>query len=336
MSAIVKARRGVPAYADVSAGAAIRSPTWLAACDTANWIRGKSKTLIPLSRCRASLSASAGANFYFRAKPHVTGLRRKWTVIVNGTGRVQSLYDSIWHSFSSITESSFSFYEDVTSATSTEYQAGIRVEALGATSCTVAAAGLEEVQRAVLGLDSTDLGTDLNTEVFREPIRADSNTGIYGVAAVATDSSSVFSRGLFGWATNNDTTGSAFSTTAGPTNVFQLDVPILVPKLYSGDTTGTASWRALCITSASGVSADVQVTNNSTATTTTIAVPTSSHSAWAWYPSTAGAPSTFSVDCTDVSDDDGLQGGAFNDLTFSVTRTGGAGTIYVAGISVFF
>lgn len=336
MSAIVKPRIVSPNYADVSTGATVRSPTWMAACDAANWIRGKSKTLIPMSACYASLSASAGANFYFRVKPHVTGLRRKWTILATGTGRVMSLYDSVWHNFSCDQYGSFSFYEDVTSATSTEYQAAITVEALGSSSIAVYGVGLEEIQRAVLGLDSTDDGTDLNTEIFREPIRQDANTGIYGVATVGTDVSNIAPRGLFYWASHNDTASPVFSTTGGPTNVFYLDVPILVPKLYNGDTTGTACARALCLTSGATTTGTFSVTNNKTATTTSALIPGGSHLAWSWFPAVGGSPLQFDVDCTDMSDDDGLQSGTFNNCTFSATRTGSAGTFYMAGISVWF
>lgn len=335
MSAIVKPRRGDPSFTPVVSGATIRSKDWMSACDLSNWVRGKGKTLIPFSW--SSGSTSAGGFFYlkFRVLPHVTGLRRVWKLLVGGTGRVQSDYDSVWHSFSSSDERTavpFTFTEDVTSATSTEYEASIRVEALGSTTARVFGVGLDEYPRTVLGLDSTDLGVDINTTVFREPIRFSNNSGLYGIGKVFSDYTNIHSRGLFHWARSSDTT-NAFITTAGPDAVFPVDVPVLAPKKFSGYTTETAYWRVYARVSGAGVGGTVSVYNPKTGTTTNITV-TSGATSYAWYPTTAGAASSFTIDCEDLSTSNGLQGGTFNDLQFTATRTGSAGSLYVASISV--
>lgn len=333
MAAIVKPRRSNPSYESIVSGSAIRTGTWMPCADLSNWIKGKSKILIPMSSCREVIAASSYADFHFLVRPNATGLRRTWTILVSGTGRVRSDYDSVWHNFSASTDTAeiypFQFSELVTAPGSTAYDASIRVETLAATTATVHAVALEEAPRYSLGLDSTDLGTDINTEVFREPMLEQANAGLYGPARVFTNPSSFYSRGLFYWATDAKT-GTAFSVTGGPTNIFPMSAPIIVPKLYNGDTTGSAHVEAYVQTSASGTSGTVVATNGGTGTTYTVTVPTGSHTGFSW----KNTGTTPSIDCSDMTEATGLQSGTFNSLTFSATST--AGTLYVAGIAVYF
>lgn len=327
----------------MSTGDAVRSQTWLPAADLSNWVRGKGRQLIAATSVLETITSGNSAVYRFRVAPSVTGLRRVWRVAATGTGRFRAPAGSgTWHDMANATASltagivsNISYIEDAASASSTEYEASIEIDANGGGSVIVYSISLEEAPRLVLGLDSTDLGVDINTEVSREAIVADDNKSLYGVSKVFTDETNIRRSSLFHWAVN-ESTATAPSTAAGPDPIFALDVPILVPKLHSGDTTGNAKWRVNVRSSGATVSGTVSVLNNRTGVTTSILCTPGT--TWTWFPTTAGAPTTFSVDCEDVASTDGRRSAAspaWCDLTFTFTRTGTAGTFYVAGISVF-
>lgn len=340
MAAIVKPRREIVYASDITAGSAVRSPSWTSIANASNYIRGKGRQLVAATSIREVIASGNSATYHFRVAPSPTSFRRVWRILVIGSGRVRSPAGSgTWHTIGTGgplgTLAPYALVHDLGTASSTEAEATIEFNANGASSFTPMSISLEESPRFSLNLDATDLGVDINTEVAREPIYAEDNVSVYGASKVFTDDSNIRRSALFHWAVN-PSTATAPSRAGAAAAFLGLDVPVLGPKLHSGDVTATAKWRAYCITSAAGTSGTVEVTNNRTAVTTTINVPTGSNGAFSWFPATAGAASSFSIDCEDMASTDGRRSAGvpiWNDLTFKISGT--AGTLYIAGVSVF-
>lgn len=110
-----------------------------------------------------------------------------------------------------------------------------------------------------------------------------------------------------------------------------LAAPVLGEKPHIGDTTVTVKARVYAATTAGG-GGEVRFNTRSggvgAATIAGIAGTT-----FAWYPATANPPASFSIECEDLAQPNGLQGAIFDTLMWQGQRT--AGTLYVADVSVW-
>lgn len=316
-----------------------------------NYLRGRGKTLVPMFSPDVSIPAGSTYTFQFRVKTSVVARLRVWQIFHwnssasrPGLIQVRAPASSGTAKLSPVGPArgvygSYTEYVESFTGSGTESTISLEITVNSPDAVNIYGISCVELPRGELALDSSDLGIDVNTEAAREPIINEGNRAIAGVAAVLGDTENGRRGGLVYWAT--DTT-AALVESAGVNTRFiggsaGLDVSILGRRIGFADTTATASWRVYCKTANAGDTGQVVVINTNTAAATAINIPINSNAAFAWFPSTAGAPSTFSIDCEDAASTDGRQTSgspAWNDFTFVFRRTGGT-SLSIAGLSVW-
>lgn len=215
---------------------------------------------------------------------------------------------------------SLSFDEVLASQTATESGATVELDSNG-DSLVVDSIECFELPRASIAADSSERG--VNPAPFRssQPIRADAFTNLYAGAMDAD----VGRRVLFQWAVPYDVGGAtstayaASTTSATFSDLFDVAKPCLARKLYNdGDYTACVArvfaWVSpggsgqFLVNSDDGTSSEVTITNTSPAWSNELIDVRILHE--------------------DLTTDDGIPAGGFDDVQFQIRAT--SGTLYVA------
>ena len=347
MAAVVNPSFPTPDLSQITTGAGVRGRTWIDTAMLANYLRGRGRQLVPFFAPNVSIPSGSTYVFRFRVKTGGAARRRVWQIhhanssaFRLGQITVKAPASSGGAATFPVTPSlgtigTFSEYLEDYTGSGVESEITLEITVNSADAIDIYGISCTELPRGLLNLDSTDLGTDVNTETAREPIISEGNRAINGIVSVLSSTAAGRRAGLLYLA--KDTTVPLTEAAGVDTRIFALDQSIVGRRIKYTDTTATASWRVYCKTDVNGTTGQVTVLNNRTSTTTTISIPTGSHTGWAWFPSTAGAASTFSIDCEDAASTDGRQTSgtpAWGDLTFKFKR-GASGTLSLAGVSVW-
>lgn len=351
---------------DLKSGRAVREGTWAAAAGLSNHLLGRGRCLIPPTRIFTDPTAFTGGTEYvfrFRVKPSLQALEREWvfsfddllfdgiTSASNPSGpRANTTYlievpnggTAITHVVAQNEHSTLSITESVGSQSDTDMELTCAI-----TPSAVTSSGREitvscwEKPRATLVMDSTDLGANVGELRVAAPIKAELLTILTANAAQTT----ILKRGgYFHWsqpATAGGATTTAYavsSTSSTHVPIFAysasgvrtaIGIPILVPKYYRTSTTGTVQVRVLGWTSSGATTLSVRATTSRTGTTSSAVTTSATTPTWL-------TAISLPVDCEDLSTDNGLRGPDTLELVnVEFARSAGAGTVYVAAVSIF-
>lgn len=338
MSARVPARRVLINEDDIVSGRSVRSRTWLTAAELANWTLGNGDVLVPGYDPAQAIAAGASKVFNYRVTPNGRAVRRVWRIYAIGSTRSGSITITAGAMASKTVEIPaeptiavpIEYIEDL-SAKSSATQTLTLTIANGASSVavvTIAGISCNEAPRAVLALDTTDMGIDTRSEWAREPIDARPNYSIGGLLDAQNSmagASSKQRRVSYLAFARPDNTADCWSDAAGVYVPLLTAGHILTRKLYVTSTTGTVRFYFYCSASNATTDGEILITNDTTAGNVTCTV-TNPGTGWAWY----SADLAFA--CEDLSEANGLPGGTFASSTFTITfrRAGDAGTFYVS------
>lgn len=322
----------------ISSGIAVRGRTWIDGANLANYIRGRGRVLVPIHGSGISIPSGSTHTFRFRAFTSASSQCRAWQVMHNSafetsggievrapavTGATQTMFVGSPYE----TASNFGEYVEYAQGVDGEEEITIDIHNIGDDAVRILSLSCTERPRGRLTLDATDLGVDDNTEAAREPIYEVDNAGLRGIKNVITDFQYAARGGVAAFSVN---TTAAKSEGAGvDTLLWTVPAAVLAQRIKTGDVTGNIKFRVYAKTEFNTDTGRFRVLTNSGASTT-ITIPSGSHSAYAWYPSTAGAPASVDVDCEDASTSTGLQGATFDYLIPDYRLTSGVGHIYIA------
>lgn len=370
---VVGIRPALIAERDIKSGVAVRENTWAGAAGLANHLNGRGRCLIPATRLMAgspgsgNFAAATEYVFRFRVSTSIQAVQREWVFQFDDYASGGSTTLGAAATYTIEVPNGGTSYTHVAPAGAVS-QLRI-VELLGAQSagdteitCSISASAVHnslvvsgstftganisvtvyETARPSLKMDATDLGANVGEVRVGSPIKAETLTLLTANAAQTT----ILKRGGYAhWsvpATAGGVTTTSFarsSTTSTYAPIWCVlpetgppatatGIPILVPKYYRTSTTGTVQVRVLGWVSAAST-LSVRATTSRSGTTTSAVTTTSTSPTWL----TAIATT---VDCEDLATDNGLRGPDTLDMiNVEFARTAGAGTVYVAAISIF-
>lgn len=345
MGAIVRPSVPTLDLGAIEAGVAVRGRTWIDAAAISNHLRGRGHVLVPLSGNGVSIPAGTRYTFRFVCTTSASSRARRWQFhfgmsSVDGgiatvrapavTGGAQNI--AVGGTLSP--NSNYGEYFEL--ATGIDDEEEITVDILNNASVAMNIHGIScvECPRARLDLDATDLGVDENTEVAREPVLDLDNAALTGIVPVLANSQSGRRGGLYYYST--DTSVPYTNATTSYADLTALYMPVLGRRLTSATATlSLIQWRVYCRTSDSSYAGEVRLRSNSDSST--IAIPTSSHGSWAWFPPLASPPEYMSIDAESHSSTDGRQTAGtpvWDELIADARRTSGSGTLSIAALCV--
>jgi hypothetical protein len=166
-----------------------------------------------------------------------------------------------------------------------------------------------------LGVDALRDATDTDTEIgrrvllhFAAPYRTDRQTADADEAGAGGD----------------PITSGSYVTVAGS------GVPVLARKRRTSDTTRVVKCRVFGRCSNGTTTGEVRFVSSENGASSAIAFDGSVTTSFAW-----SAEVDLTVDCEDMSAAQGLQGGAWDEVTVEARRTAGAGTLFVCGWVIY-
>ena len=337
MSATVPVSRGIPQDALIRSGEPVLSETWTDSALLVNWLRGRGRQMVPASVANIAIAGGGSETFRFKCHPAYPITRRIWCLTIRGDEATRDSDVTITAPSGTGTPTTFRVARDRTLLTPIVYgETAARSSTLAEYSLDidpdddviVEAISYVDIPRSTLVVSGSDTGVELESVGARQPIVAGANQGLQGVSDTEGLMALGFERHLFEFSvSDNGVQPATLAFGAGPTSIFQLAIPVLTRCVYQGDTVGPAVVYVLAWCSNGTTSANIAVTAAS-GDSVTIAVPLlTTTPTW--------LNGSLDVQCEDLTTATGLQGASWDGLTFTVTRTAGAGTTYVAAVSVF-
>lgn len=297
-----------------------------------NWLHGRSATLVPTCFPERLIGSGTTETFRFRVKPRATAIQRVWILNLRTTTTGSGVGANVaspsggtarfaWVAAAGEETIPFVYVQNLTSKSSTEAQIEVTVAATGGTVI-VDAITCYEQDRAYLDLDSTDYGVNELTMVSGSPIQVSSSQRSYGGAYASMVSGDGRRVGILQWSVGDDT---QVNTTSGSfQDVFLLPSEVLVPKRFTGDVTGAVLWSAYARVDTG--TAEIRVTTTGSGVSDTVTI---SNTSFGWLSNSR----SISIDCDDMSADDGLQGSAFDDMQVAIRSASGGARITIQSFS---
>lgn len=178
---------------------------------------------------------------------------------------------------------------------------------------------------SAINQDTSHYGVDPGSLVAMEPIYAPAAGAGRSLGGVADALAAHDARraSILQWSAGDSEANANSSTT--PADLWELPIPVLGPKAYTGDVTCPVLWSAYCALSAAG-SGEVTVTTTSSGVSDTAPVT------WTSYGWTA--PRLIAIDCDDLNATDGRQGSSWDDLQVTIAGDGSQ-TLCVQSVSIW-
>ena len=349
MAATVPSRRSIVPWEEVRAGAAVSTRVVGASADALLWCMGRGAQIIPHFRPRQTTIAENDSHTYrFVAQQRYPAVRRVWTVIVRcATGgtdisdytiQAGAMAGMTFAAFSDIGAHNAVQYEENGVAQSSDEQELTLTITADSGDIFVESIACWEAPRAILTPAGNELAVNRESVQSGTTIYDDSTTESNGLSVIAQGVDGVWDStrrvGMMQWACDATTTNALPVTATSAADIFSLPQKFLGRRKFLDDTVTTLGIRVLVRTNVTGTTGTFTFTTSNSGSTDTIAIPTTSHSAFNWFPSTASDPLFLAVDAEDQDGvSGGLRGGVDDELTIQ-GHTGGSGTLYLAGISI--
>lgn len=323
--------RPEPNFGNLVVGAPVSASDWRELGNLANFVRGKGAQLVPSCNPEYTIASGATATFHFRVKTRAVAVARIWVLTLRYTTGTGSTSATVRAPASTGTALEYAvlgggrrmppivYSELIGSPSATEAEISIDITAANGSVVVEQIACYEQDRPS---LTSGETSVDLETLLRAQPIRSDVGWG--EVASLAVSATSDARRvGIFHMATSDGAPWTKAGT--GYTSLVTLGCPVLGPKDLTTSTTASVKWSAYAkITGGTG---HVKlVTSHSTVND--VANVTSGTFAWT-------ATRSISIDCDDLSTDDGLPSATWDELTPSIEGAGGQ-TISVASVCIWY
>lgn len=333
MSAELPYARPEPSPTEITVGAPVRGRLAREAAHLVHYARAHGMQVIPAHAPMLRIDDGSPYPLYWTTEPSGYAIARVWVLSISQEEAQGDVYarmavalpDTLTRTVhptlvTGTDPTSWVFVEDLGAKTSapTQLFAGFQRTAGGA-AVTVEGIACWELPRAILALDSTDDGIDVETCQAGQPIYDAANRSLGEVARGVA--STWPRRSLVQWS------GAPLEVDSGDwVDLFALPIPCIPHKTLRADSHLECVWRVLFSTD-TGTSGEVRVTTGIDATTDTLALGDGS---LGWTESGA-----IEIRCEDLSDAAGKPGGAWETVQFAVRRTGGSGSIYVVAVSLW-
>lgn len=357
MTVSVPMQPALPAITAILGGRPVSASTWMAASQLVNHLLGRGACVIPAFHpgLAAGIVAGTTRDFRFRTVLQAQTVALTWEVQLRslaGLGAASAIVaittptsgSSVSYTVpagSALTlPHTIRHVEQRTSQSASEVEINIRL-APTVNDVEVLSISCWAIPRAALDRTSTEYGIDQATQGPRQDIFVDPSSGGRSLNALMLDAviASTTARriGLLHLGLP-DASGDAFQVTGAMGALYAGGGPILTRKIGRAATTGTVSCRVLAWASVGGTTWGTLQIDTTSGGVGTATIPLGSAGAKltttpTWYPLVADAAKTFSVDCEDLTEPDGLPGSTFDDVSFQASLDGAAATIYIATIS---
>lgn len=342
----VPQRRPNPAYGLILNGRPIPASVWLDASRCAHTAMGRGYQIIPAYNPGITITAGTNRTLRHRVRGSYAAVMRRWTVWVThptnaATPRITVTAPAGGSALGTSAIAPFRtdaqplhFTEYLAAVSSAEVEASITIAALDY-DAKILGVACTEFPRYSLAVTSAgealDDGVKPDTVEPREPMLERSFESIEGVVEASANAFKALRRSLYQWARPDNTTEAKAFTGGAWTDGLVLPAPVLGFRRYGGETSITVNARIYAATTVGG---DGSLRFNTASGGTGVGTITGiSGTTFAWYPSTGGAPLSFSIQCEDLSTADGRQASAWETLMWQAIDN--VGDLYVAGVSVW-
>jgi len=327
-------RRSEGATSGLLVGAPVQAATsWSEFAGNANWIRSRGACLVPFFSPSFTVTAGSTKTFHFRVKTRDVAIERVWGFLVRRSTLATATTATIRAPASTGTSVAYSvpsvrdlvmpvtYIETVASKATATVDLTFDIAASGG-DVELEGISCYEQDRAGLANDTTDFGVMIDTVRGGEPILAVENLSAYGVMRSLANLDARRT-GIYHWAYPAESPIQRTANTYDP--VLALGMPVQAAKLLVSGVTGDVKWSCYAKvtsgtgkvnlkTSDSGVNSEISVTGTS----------------FAWQ-----TAADIAINCDDFAEDDGRQGGAWDEVTWEIKGGGGGDTLSVAAVSVW-
>lgn len=341
MSADVPYKRTETQIADIVIGAPVRAQTWRELALNLHWLRAHGMHVIPCHSPQLYITATATpATLYYRIQPQGLAIGRVWVIELRqeepsgattpAEVKITLPNATVSTQYPGVGSGRKILYEALSAKSAAEKDVSLIFERIGGTSNVwVESVSCYELPRAVLTLDTTDYGVDLETVRPGAALRDGDNESIGAIAENLTRAISWPRRMLLQQSfplIDSDPGGDANPTT--PVNLFVLAIPVLPRCVAVGDSTYTVTWNIRAVCEGAGDTFVATITTGNNANTDTITFAGVTTEAW-------GTNGTVSLDCEDTTTVDGVPSGGLETIQIAVHRTAGSGKFSIRSAVVW-
>lgn len=339
MAANLPYHRFNPRASEVLISASTRGRVYRDAGLLLHWVRAHGSQLIPGHRLGLELGPNDEADLFYQIHPTGTAIARVWVLGIRQENpanppTASSLYANfpdgntvtyeppVATAFGGVVTSKL-YLEELTAKSAAEQSLYLNLQQDGGGATVyVDSVSCFELPRAVLSLDASDLGVDLETLRPGAPMYEGTNRSVHGLAQA--------------WAATEvrrHLVNVAFpvveTTSASFVDIFELPIPIVPSKWAPADTTRRVTWRVYAKATDGTTSGEFRITTGNSANTSTVALATGT-STW-----TSLARGAVAVDCEDPGGTYGEPSGGIDTIQLAFRRTAGSGSIQAAALSAW-
>lgn len=339
MTRPVPHRRPTASVTDVRVGRAVRGPTWQQAALLNNWVHGRGAQLVPLYSPVVQLTGSTKYELRFRVTPNYQTLERLWSIYAVAVDKPETVSVTVPAGGTTFVKHvpfirneavPQTVHEALSAQSGAETTLSIELEPSG--DINLRGLGCWELPRATLAQGGSDRGMD-NTHF--NPGGLIGATPLAPLVATMADGSAGRRASLLQWAVpvlagGATTTAFAASTTsASHVDIFALPTPVLGRKLGVTDTTKTVTCKVLHWSSdGASTTGTARLNSSKNGASSTVTVGGTTTPTWS-------DAITLAVDAEDPTVADGRRGSTWDELDVQWARTSGAGTLYIASVSIW-
>lgn len=337
MAATVPWKRTNPRYQEIQVGTPIRGRLWRELGLLLHWARAHGMHVVPAHHPGIQVSSGGFEILNYRVHPQGLAIARIWSIVLRGEdpggsgtfGRATITYPNgtsevrvpLIETGLALLGNESVYVEALAAKSAALTSLDLTIEHTGGSSAFwIESVSCVELPRAVLELDATDLGVDLESVFPGQPIYDTNYRSAGGIAR--------------GWASTQPRRSLVQQwfapveiTSTSWTNVFTLPHLIVPRKDGRSDTNRELTWDCWAGADA-GTKGEYRIVTGIDANTDTLGVATGATAGWL-------GTSTVEARCEDLSEPDGLPGGSDESVTLQGRVTSGAGAITAQGFSVW-
>lgn len=315
---------------NIKIGQPVSQGEWTTLALGMNRVLGRGNVLVPAHN--PNLDA-AGTRAY-RVKPTYWAIARVWVVTIgfanttswstaNATGIVEvGGATKVSRSFGfSRTDGTASFYlVEPCAKTSSATDLTVQLTTITGTPA-IASVACYELPRSEVPANASNLGIDLSSITSSQPIYTDDYRSTKG-PTVASGLTALPRRGLLAWQGTTAITSGTF------VDVMPLAMPVLPAKIGPADTTATCEAQVYCrIVGSPPTTGEVRLVRADGTASAASAGFTNASLGWQTL--------TLAFKCEDMAQPSGLPSGSWETCQLQARRSAGAGTIEVAGFTLY-
>jgi len=339
MTRPVAHRRPACSAADVLVGRAVRGPTWQQAAKLNNWIHGRGAQLVPFYAPNNTLSSGVKYVYKWRVKPNYEAVERLWSVYAVAVDKPETMVITVPSTGTDVTKHvpfvrneavPQTVHEVLASQSGSELELSMQLQPSG--DVNVYGIGGWEIPRPTLPAATESTGMEPTAFNAGAPIGA---SEIAPMVATMSDGDAGRRASVLQWAVpvtagGSTTTAFAASTTSGSyVDVFDLPCPVLARKLGVNDTTELVTCKVLAWSSdGASTTGNCRISSSVHGASSAVSIGGTTTPTWS-------NAITLSVDSEDPATADGRRSAAWDELDVQWQRTAGAGTLYIASVSIW-